>query len=72
MRTRSAAAPSACATSSSSATSTRCSTAFAPTTMRLRAGFKEPPVDRERLKKDLAEIADFVLPFARPVWREID
>jgi adenylosuccinate synthase len=38
----------------------------------LRAGFKEPPVDRERLKKDLAEIADFVLPFARPVWREID
>ena len=38
----------------------------------LRAGFKEPPVDRDRLKNDLAEIADFVLPFARPVWREID
>jgi adenylosuccinate synthase len=38
----------------------------------LRAGFGEPPVDRERLKNDLAEIAEFVLPFARPVWREID
>ena len=38
----------------------------------LRAGFGEPPVDRERLKTDLAEIADFVLPFARPVWRDID
>jgi adenylosuccinate synthase len=38
----------------------------------LRAGFGEPPVDRARLKNDLAEIADFVLPFARPVWREID
>ena len=38
----------------------------------LRAGFGEPPVDRARLKSDLAEIAGFVLPFARPVWREID
>jgi adenylosuccinate synthase len=38
----------------------------------LRAGFGEPPVDRARLKNDLAEIAGFVLPFARPVWREID
>jgi len=38
----------------------------------LRAGFGEPPVDRARLKNDLAEIADFVLPFARPVWRELD
>ena len=38
----------------------------------LRAGFNEPPVDRDRLKRDLAEIADFVLPFARPVWRDID
>ncbi|TAK06825.1 MAG: adenylosuccinate synthase, partial [Rhizorhabdus sp.] len=34
----------------------------------LRAGFGEPPVDRERLKADLAEIADFILPFAKPVW----
>ena len=31
----------------------------------LRAGFGEPPVDRERLRSDLAEIADFVLQFAR-------
>ncbi len=38
----------------------------------LRAGFKEPPVDRERLLRDLSEIADFVLPFARPVWRDLD
>lgn len=38
----------------------------------LRAGFGEPPVDRERLKRDLAEIADFALPFARPVWRDLD
>jgi adenylosuccinate synthase len=38
----------------------------------LRAGFKEPPVDRRRLCDDLAEIADFVLPFARPVWRDLD
>jgi adenylosuccinate synthase len=38
----------------------------------LRAGFGEPPVDRERLKRDLAEIADFVLPFSRPIWRDLD
>ncbi len=38
----------------------------------LRAGFEQPPVDRARLRKDLAEIADFVLPFARPVWRDLD
>jgi adenylosuccinate synthase len=38
----------------------------------LRAGFGEPPVDRARLRGDLAEIADFVLPFARPVWRDMD
>ncbi len=38
----------------------------------LRAGFGEPPVDRERLRNDLAEIADFVLQFARPVWRDLD
>ncbi|WP_374650576.1 adenylosuccinate synthase [Rhizorhabdus sp.] len=34
----------------------------------LRAGFGEPPVDREKLKADLREIADFILPFAKPVW----
>ena len=38
----------------------------------LRAGFGQPLVDRERLLGDLKEIADFVLPFARPVWRDLD
>lgn len=38
----------------------------------LRAGFGEPPVDRVRLRRDLSEIADFVLQFARPVWRDLD
>ena len=38
----------------------------------LRAGFGEPPIDRERLLADLREIAAFVLPFARPVWRDLD
>jgi len=38
----------------------------------LRAGFGEPPVDRDRLKNDLGEIADFVLSFAKPVWRDLD
>ena len=34
----------------------------------LRSGFGEPPVDRARLMADLREIADFVLPYAKPVW----
>src|SRR3954462_4940205 len=34
----------------------------------LRAGFGEPPIDRERLKDELSQIAGFVLQFARPVW----
>ena len=34
----------------------------------LRAGFGEPPIDRERLLSDLREIADVVLPYAKPVW----
>ena len=34
----------------------------------LRAGFGEGPVDVVRLTADLREIADFVLPFARPAW----
>ncbi len=38
----------------------------------LRAGFNEPPVDRERLRRDLGEIAEFVLQFAGPVWRDLD
>ena len=37
-----------------------------------RAGSGEPPVDRERLLADLREIADFVLPFAKPVWRDLN
>ncbi len=38
----------------------------------LLAGFGQPAVDRERLRADLGEIADFVLQFARPVWRDLD
>jgi adenylosuccinate synthase len=38
----------------------------------LRAGFGEPPVDRERLERDLGEIADFVLRYAEPVWKTLD
>jgi adenylosuccinate synthase len=38
----------------------------------LRAGFGEPPVDRTALVDELAGIADFVLPFAGPVWRDLD
>lgn len=38
----------------------------------LRAGFGEPPIDRERLLSDLREIAGFVLPFAKPVWRDLN
>ena len=34
----------------------------------LRAGFGEPPIDRARLERDLGDIADFVLQFAKPVW----
>jgi adenylosuccinate synthase len=38
----------------------------------LRAGFGEAPIDTARLKRDLAEVAPFVLPFARPVWRTLN
>jgi len=34
----------------------------------LRAGFGEPPINREKLLSDLREVADFVLSFAKPVW----
>jgi adenylosuccinate synthase len=34
----------------------------------LRAGFGQKGIDRKRLVADLAEIADFVLQFAKPVW----
>ncbi|HEX7656972.1 MAG TPA: adenylosuccinate synthase [Sphingomonas sp.] len=38
----------------------------------LRAGFGEPPIDREALVADLRAIADFVLPYARPAWRDLN
>ena len=38
----------------------------------LRAGFGEPPIDRARLIAELREIAGFVLPFAKPVWRDLN
>ena len=38
----------------------------------LRAGFGEPPIDRAALLEELREIAGFVLPFARPVWRDLN
>jgi adenylosuccinate synthase len=38
----------------------------------LRAGFGEPPVDREKLLADLNAIAEFVLRFAKPVWRDLE
>ncbi|WOE76122.1 adenylosuccinate synthase [Alterisphingorhabdus coralli] len=37
----------------------------------LRAGFGEPPVDREALLEELRGIADFVLAFAYPAWRKL-
>jgi adenylosuccinate synthase len=38
----------------------------------LRAGFGEKPIDVAALKRDLADIAGFILPFARPVWRTLN
>jgi len=35
----------------------------------LRAGFGQPPIDRDRLLSELREIADFVLPYAKPAWK---
>ena len=37
----------------------------------LRAGFDQPPVDREGLLADLREIAPYVLQFAQPVWKRL-
>jgi adenylosuccinate synthase len=34
----------------------------------LRAGFGQPPIDRDRLLDELREIAPAVLPYAAPVW----
>ena len=38
----------------------------------LRAGFGSPAIDRAALIAELREIADFVLSFAKPVWRDLN
>ncbi|WP_342249996.1 adenylosuccinate synthase [Sphingomonas sp. OTU376] len=38
----------------------------------LRAGFGVGPIDRAALVRQLEEIAGFVLPFAKPVWRDLN
>ena len=38
----------------------------------LRAGFGAEPIDRAALIAELRAIADFVLPFAKPVWRDLN
>jgi adenylosuccinate synthase len=38
----------------------------------LRAGFGLDGIDRKRLIDDLWDIAAFILPFAKPVWRELN
>jgi len=38
----------------------------------LRAGFGEPPIDRAALVEELRAIADFVLSFAKPAWRDLN
>lgn len=38
----------------------------------LRAGFGQPGIDRDALVAELTEIAAFVLPFAQPVWRQLN
>jgi adenylosuccinate synthase len=38
----------------------------------LRAGFGEPPIDRVALVEELRAIADFVLSFAKPAWRDLN
>ena len=38
----------------------------------LRAGFGQPPVDREALLAELRSIAGFVLQFAQPVWNRLN
>jgi adenylosuccinate synthase len=37
----------------------------------LRAGFGQPPVDREALREELREIAPSVLRYAQPVWKRL-
>ncbi len=38
----------------------------------LRKGFDQPPVDRQALLDALWDIAAFILPFAKPVWRTLN
>ncbi|MEE8611051.1 MAG: adenylosuccinate synthase [Sphingomonas aquatilis] len=38
----------------------------------LRAGFGAAPIDRAGLLEELRAIAGFVLPFAKPVWRDLN
>src|SRR3546814_10670519 len=38
----------------------------------IRAGFGNPPIDRARLMTDRAEIAPFILPYAKPVWLSLN
>jgi adenylosuccinate synthase len=38
----------------------------------LRAGFGQPPVDREALLNELREIAPSVLQYAQPVWKRLN
>jgi len=38
----------------------------------LRAGFGVAPIDRAALVEELRAIAGFVLPFAKPVWRDLN
>jgi adenylosuccinate synthase len=38
----------------------------------LRLGFGQPPIDRQRLIDDLWDIAAYILPFAKPVWRTLN
>ena len=72
MRTRSAAARSASATSRISTSSARCSTACARITTRCAPASASRRSTASGCSRDLAEIADFVLPFAKPVWRDLD
>src|SRR5213076_3448988 len=38
----------------------------------LRAGFNQPPIDRAALMAELRDVAAFLLPYAKPVWRTLD
>lgn len=38
----------------------------------LRAGFEQPPIDRDALLADLEHIASYIAPFAKPVWQTLD